>query len=170
MSPDRSWLTIVSVVLGTRWALAFSGFQRGKRLGDITHFPGRLGIRLLCAFVTPVALYGAGVVAFSSSAQRDWWVSFVLFALFGTGLLLWPEEIETSSAGVSQKRFFGFGRKQIPWSDLDYVADDPTRGIILVSKNGLKIVHSSLHIGHDDFLTIVKQHHRVWGSYSPTGF
>jgi hypothetical protein len=74
-----------------------------------------------------------------------------------------------SSIGVSQKRSFGFGRKQIAWSDVDFVTDEPTREITIASTHGVKIVHTPLHVGHDDFLTIVRRHHKVWGSYSPTG-
>ena len=71
-----------------------------------------------------------------------------------------------SSTGVSQKHFFGFGKKQIAWSDVDYIADDPTQGVIVASKSGLKIVLTPLHVGHDDFLMTVKRHHSVWGSNS----
>ena len=68
MPPDRSWLTILFVIFGTRWLLANSTFQHSRRLGETIHFPGGMGIRLLCGIMAPISLYGAGVVALSPRA------------------------------------------------------------------------------------------------------
>jgi hypothetical protein len=160
--PDRSWLTILFVIFGTRWLLAGSAFQRGIRVAETTHFPGGLGIRLLCGIMAPVFLYGAGVVALSPTRKQDWWVFLVLLCLAGTCLWLWPEEIVISPTDVSQKRLFGLGTKRITWDDVDYIADDPIRGITVAAKDGLKIVHTKLHVGHEEFLAILKRHHRVF--------
>jgi len=110
-----------------------------------------MGIRLLCGIMAPIFLYGAGVVALSPNRNKDWWVSLILLSLSGVCLWLWPEEIVISSTGVSQKRFFGFGKKQIGWSDVDYIADDHAKGVIIASKNGLKIVLTPLRVRHDEF-------------------
>jgi hypothetical protein len=154
------------VVVGIRLLFIGSGFERGRKVGDATHFPGLIVIRLLFGIMAPAALYGSGVVLLSPAAKEDWWVSLILLALVGGVLWQWPEEITADATGVSQKKFFGLGRKQIDWADVDYISDDPTRGVIVDSKLGQQIIHTQLHVGHDDFLEIARQHHSIFGSIS----
>ena len=99
----------------------------------------------------------------SSNLRTDWWVCLVLAGVGASVIAMWPEEIVTNSTRVSQSKFFGLGRKMIPWSDVDYATENPANGNIEVApKEGPKIVHTRLHVGHADFLAIVQRHCRMF--------
>jgi len=160
---DLSWLTVLVAVFATRWFFASSSLQHGKRIADSTHFKGSIGIRLLFGLGAPTAFYGAGVVALSPTVRSDWWVCVVLAAVGVSIIAMWPEEIVTNSTDVSQSRLFGLGKNVIRWSDVDYASDNPANGNIEVApKEGKKIVLTRLHVGHDDFLAIVRRHCRMF--------
>jgi hypothetical protein len=163
MHVDRSWLTVMLVVFGTRWFFAASSLQRGKLIAGAVHFKGSIGIRLLFGLGAPTAFYGAGVVAMSPNFKSDWWVCVVLAAVGASVIAMWPEEIITNAMTISQSRLFGLGRTTIPWSDVDYATENPVNGNIEVApKEGRKIVHTQLHVGKDDFLGIVRRHCRMF--------
>ena len=163
MHVDRSWLTVMLVVFGTRWFFAGSALQSGKLIAGAVHFKGSTAIRLLFGLGAPTAFYGAGVVAVSSNLRSDWWVCVVLAGVGASVIAMWPEEIVTNSTGVSQSKFFGLGRKTIPWTGVDYATESPVNGNIEVApKAGPKIVHTRLHVGHADFLAIVQRHCRMF--------
>lgn len=157
-SPES--LTIVSVFFATRWLLTSAG--SGQKQGTQTRFPGSLGVRLLCSFVGPTALYGA-ITVLRSHDKPAWWVSLVLLALTGSALWLWPREIVTTSQGISQRKILGRTGKQFLWNDVEYAHDNSLNGNVeVVTKSGEKILHTPMHVGHLDFLQIVKRHCRIW--------
>ena len=163
MHVDRSWLTIVVVVFGTKWFLAESSFSRARHIGGEVRFPGSTSSRLLFGLSAPIAVYGAGTVALSSTVRNDWWVSVVLACLAAIAIWMWPEEIITTAKGISQRGRFGIGKYGFSWSEVDYATEDPTNGNILVApKSGKKIVHTRMHVGHDEFLQVVRRRCRMW--------
>jgi len=118
-----------------------------------------LGIRLAFGLTIPTAFYGAGVVAFSPTAKSDWLTVAILTALALGCIALWPEEIVTTSRGISQSRFLGLGLRTAAWSDIDCAADYPDTGNIEVfPRAGKKFVHTRLHVGHDEFLLVLKRY------------
>jgi hypothetical protein len=163
MQPDRSWFTVLLVTFGIRWFLTSSSLQPGKRIAGTAHFEGSLGVRLLIGLGAPTAFYGAGTVALSSAVKSDWWVCLVLAGVGTAAIAIWPEEITASSTDVSQSRFFGLGKRTIRWSEVDYASENPANGNIEVApKEGKKIVHTRLHVGHEDFLAIVRRQCRMF--------
>jgi hypothetical protein len=163
MHVDRSWLTVMFVVFGTRWFFAGSALQSGKLIAGAVHFKGSTAIRLFFGIGAPTAFYGAGVVALSSNFKSELWVCVVLAGLGASVIAMWPEEIVTNSTTNSQSRLFGLGKTTIPWTEVDYATENPSNGNIEVApKEGRKIVHTRLHVGHDDLLAIVRRHCRIF--------
>ena len=163
MHVDRSWLTILVVVFGTRWLVASSTVQHAKRVADSLHFKGSLAIRILCGLGAPIAFYGAGVVASSSTVKSDWWVAVVLALVGFAALAMWPEELVTTATSISQSRFLGLGMWTKAWSDIDYATENSAKGSIEVSPRvGRKFIHTRLHVGHGDFLAVVRRHYRMF--------
>jgi hypothetical protein len=150
------------VAFAARWLIAASSLQKAKQIAGTVHFRGSLLIRMLFGVVIPTSLYGALTVAFSPTAKDDWWVSLILGVL-GIGTIIgWPEQIVTSSEGISQSKILGLGWRTIRWPDVDYATENQTSGgVEVVPRQGRKIILSSMHTGREEFLEILRDHCRV---------
>lgn len=75
MHVDRSWLTVMLVIFGTRWFLAGSAPRNGKLIAGGVHFKGSTAIRLLFCFGAPrkrKRVWGDSRER-SSSPTQDFW-------------------------------------------------------------------------------------------------
>lgn len=164
---DYSFLTIAVAIAAAQFALDYdagreSATQRGGqfrfRAGRYFRFMSYLVLLFPLVALNDVIRHGR-----SASIWQDW-PSFVgtmvMFLVLGYGG--YPRTIVVDSAGVRLSSYLGVGGKFISWTGTHAVVDPAPGKIIVCGPNGEQIIHSKQHVGHLQFIFLLKKHIRVY--------
>lgn len=112
-------------------------------------FPGAMWVRGI--YLTTIAM--GIVIMVGTYREGDPWgdVAFPVVLVL-LGYLAWPRAIEISDTEVRQRRIL-FGFKRIPLAEISSVVSDPTSNeAVVFGANGVRIVHTMMHVEHDRFV------------------
>ena len=117
-------------------------------------FPGAMLVR---GIYLGAIVMGAVLVVGTYKEGDPWWdvATPTIFILLG--FFAWPRAIEISENDVRQRRLF-FGFERIPFREIESVVSDPRRNeAIVLGRNGLRIVHTMMHVQRERFIQQLKR-------------
>lgn len=134
-------------------------FQRAKRVGSSTHFPVGLGLRILFRVGGPFLIFVAYKMTEQASGLFDSTIA-ILVAVMGLGCLFAePGEIISTPMGLVQKSLLGLRTRTIVWNGAAASHPRGLREVLVVGETGTTITHSQYHVGQNEFLLKLEQHH-----------
>ncbi len=84
------------------------------------------------------------------------WILATPALLILIGFFAWPRAIKISNGEVRQRRIL-FGNKKIPFEAIEQVVSDEFQGqAVVFGRNGVNIIHTNLHVQHEEFIKKLK--------------
>ncbi len=121
-------------------------------------FPIGVVARTLLGVSLPVFLYLMFETAKDARQSGEWWLPLISLAILAINLFADPGEIRVNPKGIILTRFFGLQRKRIEWLGAEARNYPGLREVLVIGSDGTAITHSQYHVGHDQFLVLLKRY------------
>jgi hypothetical protein len=109
-------------------------------------------------------LMGIAISVGSYREGAEWWIVVLSAAFCLLGYLPWPRAIQISDGEIRQTDWL-FRTKRIPLTDVLVAGSDLSTGHTTVfGRNGVRIIHTSNHLGMERFVEELRQRTGKWVS------